>query len=261
VSVFIGLALENATLHQELQEKTRLEEEVARSRERLLQMDRMVLVNEVLATVLEELAVTGKVVARQTDAIKSDPQVTPNIVRNLEFIEQSNARSTEAIRRFLKFARGLDNNHTPLNVRELVRNTVAFRRAQWALNAIDADVQIDELPMINGSFAKLQQALIHIIKNAEDAVASRESNRRIGIHAHLSHNGRHIRIDVRDNGSGIPTELYERIFEPFFTTPENAGRTGLGLSIANRVIQEHEGEIVFETTVGEGSLFTILLPT
>jgi signal transduction histidine kinase len=261
VSVFIGLAMENAAMHEELQSKARLEEEVAKSRERLLQMDRLVLVNEVLTTVLDELTVSGRVVERQTNAIKSDPAVTKNIVRDIEYIEAANARSTEAIRHFLKFAQGTDNGHAPLDMSELIRSTVAFRRAQWAIQAIEADVKVDKLPSITGSYSKIQQALIHIIKNAEDAVASRASDKRISIHGHLSHNGRHIRIDVRDNGRGIPTELYERIFEPFFSATGERGRTGLGLSIANRVVQEHEGEIVFETTPGEGSLFTIMLPT
>ena len=63
VSVFIGLALENAALHEELRYKTRLEEEVARSRERLLQMDRLVLVNEVLSTVLKVPIICADAVA------------------------------------------------------------------------------------------------------------------------------------------------------------------------------------------------------
>jgi len=261
LSVFIGLALENAALHEELRYKARLEEEVARTREWLQQMDRLVLVNEVLSTVLNELTVTGNVVTRQTGAIKSDPNVTEDTLRKLEFIESANTRSTEAIRSFLRFANRIEDDRAPIDVRELIRTTVAFRRAQWMLNSIDVQVKVDNnVPPVIGSYNKVQQALLHIIKNAEDAVTSRSDDRRIVIQASLSPNGRRVRIDVRDNGDGIQTEIYERVFEPFFSAREIDGRTGLGLSIANRVVQEHEGEITFETTVGQGTLFTITLP-
>jgi signal transduction histidine kinase len=260
VSVFIALALENAGLHEELRSKARLEEEVARSRERLGQMDRLVLTNEVLYTVMNEMSAAANIIVRQTAMMKNDPIVADNILPNIQFIEAAMARSTEAIRSFLEFAQKQKGDRGPVDVRDLVRNTIAFRSAQWSIDAIDIAVQLDEIPAIQGSYGELQQALIHIIRNAEDAVTTRESDRRIGIHVHISRNARNVAIDVKDNGGGIPTEIYERIFEPFFSTRSKAVRTGLGLSIASRIIQEHGGEIAFDTTFGQGSVFTIELP-
>jgi signal transduction histidine kinase len=66
-------------------------------------------------------------------------------------------------------------------------------------------------------------------------------------------------IEVEDNGAGIPLDVQERLFDPFFSTKENG--TGLGLAIAARIIDRHEGALVFETEQGRGTTFGIVLPT
>jgi signal transduction histidine kinase len=65
---------------------------------------------------------------------------------------------------------------------------------------------------------------------------------------------------VIDTGKGIPAALRERIFDPFFTTKEHPGRVGLGLSVANSIVQAHHGRIVVESEEGAGASVTVLLP-
>jgi signal transduction histidine kinase len=65
-------------------------------------------------------------------------------------------------------------------------------------------------------------------------------------------------IEVEDTGPGIPAEVQERLFDPFFSTKENG--TGLGLAIAARIVDKHEGALVFETQQGHGTTFGIVLP-
>ena len=260
VSVFIGLALENSRLHDEVQQKARLEEELIRSRERLAQMDRLVLIGEVLSTVLNELASPSSVVQRNAAMLKMDPGVTESMLRNIGIIESATTRSREVVSAFLDFIRKQKGERGPIDVTDLVRQTIASRSSQWVLDGIEADAHIVATPVIVGSYGELQQALIHVIKNAEEAIISRDGDRRLTVRlAHDEHHHR-IRIDVEDRGAGIATELYERVFEPFFSTKRERAHAGLGLTIANRIIQEHSGEILFETTVGQGATFTIELP-
>ncbi|MBI5548484.1 MAG: hypothetical protein HY901_31770 [Deltaproteobacteria bacterium] len=73
--------------------------------------------------------------------------------------------------------------------------------------------------------------------------------------------GELVRIDVSDSGCGIPEKIRERIFEPFFTTQEVGRGSGLGLAIARSiVVEKHGGSLMFESNVGEGTTFSILLP-
>ena len=70
-----------------------------------------------------------------------------------------------------------------------------------------------------------------------------------------------VEISVKDNGNGIPQKVIDKIFQPFFTTKPTGQGTGLGLSIAYDIVKAHGGEIKVESTTGEFSQFTIVLPT
>ena len=69
-----------------------------------------------------------------------------------------------------------------------------------------------------------------------------------------------LKIEISDNGSGIPEGIRERVFEPFFTTKDVGKGTGLGMSISYEIVKKHGGEIRLDSEVGRGSCFTILLP-
>lgn len=192
--------------------------------------------------------------------LKLDPAVTPGMLRNVGIIESATTRSSQSVGAFLDFIKKQKGERGPVDLTDLVRQTIAARSSQWVLDRIEADEHIEAAPVITGSHGELQQALIHLIKNAEDAITSHNGDRRLTVR--LSHDERRrvIRIDIEDRAAGIATELYERIFEPFFSTKRETAHVGLGLTITNRIIQEHGGEIFFETTPGRGATFTIELP-
>lgn len=70
----------------------------------------------------------------------------------------------------------------------------------------------------------------------------------------------YVRVDVIDTGTGMSPEVLEHVFEPFFTTKDVGEGTGLGLSVAYGIVREHQGFIEAESTVGEGSRFSVYLP-
>jgi two-component system, NtrC family, sensor kinase len=72
--------------------------------------------------------------------------------------------------------------------------------------------------------------------------------------------GGHVRIDIQDNGAGIPPDVLPKIFDPFFTTKKVGEGTGTGLSICYRIIENHGGRILVNSRVGMGTTFTVLLP-
>jgi len=99
--------------------------------------------------------------------------------------------------------------------------------------------------------------VLNILNNAIDAIGS---NGTITVSSRYLHKSGQIEIAVADTGKGIPESELTRIFDPFYTTKEVGKGTGLGLSISYSIIEKLGGHITVESKVGEGTVFTILLP-
>jgi two-component system, NtrC family, sensor kinase len=115
-----------------------------------------------------------------------------------------------------------------------------------------------ELPLIECSPSQINQVFLNLITNAAQATSDDQSGE-ITITTSVVAGGQ-IRVDVADNGHGIPDNVISKIFDPFFTTKEVGKGTGLGLSIAYKIIQEHGGRIEVRSKVGNGTVFSVLLP-
>ena len=115
------------------------------------------------------------------------------------------------------------------------------------------------LPRIRGNLTQLTQVVVNVLQNANQAL-SNDPGGRVRVRACLEPGGGWVRVSIEDNGCGIPAHLQVRIFDPFFTTRQRSGGTGLGLAITEAIIQQHQGRIEFESRVGAGTTFHLLLP-
>jgi PAS domain S-box-containing protein len=124
------------------------------------------------------------------------------------------------------------------------------------------DVQIEEefatdLPALRGSTEAIATVCMNLLLNAIDATPP---GGRITVTTRSCTGCTGAELEVRDTGSGIPTEIRHRIFEPFFTT-KGAGRgTGLGLAVCNTIVERHGGEIRVDSEPGRGTRFVVCLP-
>lgn len=120
------------------------------------------------------------------------------------------------------------------------------------------------LPALVGNARKLQQVVVNLLLNAvhaiEDAAAEGEAPRRGKIGLRSGQRGELLWLEVSDDGVGISPATRRRLFDPFFTTRRTRGGTGLGLAIAFGIVAEHGGSIEVESTLGQGSVFRIVLP-
>jgi signal transduction histidine kinase len=113
-----------------------------------------------------------------------------------------------------------------------------------------------EIPEIECSPSQINQVFLNIISNAAQAI---ESQGEIVITTKL-YDADRVAIRIADTGCGIPEENLAKIRDPFFTTKEVGTGTGLGLSIVDEIIRSHNGELLIESVVGKGSVFTVILP-
>jgi signal transduction histidine kinase len=153
----------------------------------------------------------------------------------------------------------------PVDINRLVQMATTITRNAWRY-AAQLDLELCQPPpIVSGYPQELGQVLINLIVNAAHAIEERaagESERRLGkIAIRTRANANDVEIEVGDDGAGIPEAVRDRIMNPFFTTKPAGKGTGQGLPLAQRVIVErHQGRLSFETEVGVGTTFQIVLP-
>lgn len=128
-----------------------------------------------------------------------------------------------------------------------------------------ADVETDfgEIPPVMCHLGDINQVFLNLLVNAAHAIAEVVGNNgnRGCIRVRSASEGNTVRIDISDTGCGIPESARERVFEPFFTTKPVGRGSGQGLAIARSIIvDKHGGSLTFESQLGGGTVFTILLP-
>jgi len=142
----------------------------------------------------------------------------------------------------------------PANINEAIEKTLNI---VWNELKYKAEVVKDlgQLPDIECDIQRMTQVFINILVNAAQAI---EKQGKITIKTYIAHNN--VCIQISDTGKGISKSDLSRIFDAFFTTKEPGQGTGLGLTIALKIIQEHKGTITVSSEVGKGTTFSILLP-
>jgi signal transduction histidine kinase len=112
-----------------------------------------------------------------------------------------------------------------------------------------------DIPEVYCISSQINQVLLNLLVNAAQSIPEKGE-----ITIRTGQTGEEVFIAIADTGSGIPAENLARIFEPFFTTKPVGKGTGLGLSISYDIVQKHRGRLEVESTVGEGTTFTVWLP-
>ena len=136
--------------------------------------------------------------------------------------------------------------------------TLVGKQVRKMVKRFDVEVA-DALPPVKINMGKIEQVLINLLINAGQAADKEQSWVKVSARPAQGVEG-WVELLVEDNGAGIPEESLQQIFEPFYTSKGRDQGTGLGLSISHRIIEEHGGTLSVDSTLGEGSCFTVLLP-
>ena len=178
-------------------------------------------------------------------------------LRALQQIRTQGKRCKEITHKLLSFARKTDSRIQEVQVNELIEEIVAISEQRAKYNNVSINMHLqEELPFILVSQSELQQVMLNLINNANDAM--KDKGGAIDITSMIEDN--YMVIKVADTGPGIPAVNLSRIFDPFFTTKPVGKGTGLGLSICFGIINKMGGEIEVESKVGTGTTFNIKIP-
>lgn len=140
------------------------------------------------------------------------------------------------------------------NIHEGLDNTIKIAKNVVKYKLITKQYG-ENISPITCSPSAINQVFLNLISNAAQATGDDGEIKIV-----TSQRDQHVRIDIIDNGTGIPEDKINKIFEPFFTTKKIGEGTGLGLSIVQRIVREHGGEITVHSKVGLGTKFTLLFP-
>jgi len=176
--------------------------------------------------------------------------------QDVELIISETTRVRQIVRGLLDFARETPSSRQPLNLNEVVRQTVKLVQSQKDFDRVSIELDLSpDVPELCADENQLQQVLLNLSLNACEAMPQ---GGRLAIRTGSAEDG--VEIRLADTGIGIAQEDLERVFEPFFTTKEPGKGTGLGLAVSYGIIQRHGGTMRLESQEGEGSTFTICLP-
>ena len=189
-------------------------------------------------------------------------EVTPDSrdYRALKIIDEETRRCQRLIQELLQFARPRSADLCPTDIKQAIEKTMNMVAHRLYKEKIETDVVFDEnLPLVSADPQQLEQVLVNLLLNAIDAMPK---GGRITVEAALEADANFppaVIIAITDTGTGIEASDLPKIFQPFFSAKKGKG-IGLGLSICDRIIQNHGGRIAVQSTPGEGTSFKIHLP-
>ena len=245
---------------RDISDKTREAAERAELRDRLTQSEKLAALGQFVAGIAHELNNPLQGVLGHLELmLHGTSQMPQRAKRDLKIVFREADRAAKIIHNLLVFAGSRRITRRRLNLSLVVQRALALRVAACASAGIDIVKHLaPKLPKVAGDSLLLQQALLNVLINAEQALATVEGPRRIEVSTYPRDD--RVVVEVADNGLGIPPEALPRLFEPFFTTKEVGKGTGLGLAIAYGIAQEHGGELHAATRPEGGAVFTLELP-
>lgn len=207
-------------------------------------------------------------------SIKTFIQLAPERKDDVEFIRDFSKvvlddvhRIERLIQEILDYARYMEPKLTDEDLNDIVSSCLYFIEVKADTRGIKIEKQLASgLPRVMLDRQQIKQVLLNVLLNAMDAMGDRGGGSLRVRTAALSKpdTTTRVQIEIEDTGPGISAANLEHIFDPFFTTKHNSGEnegTGLGLTIAHQIIQEHQGDIQVQSIEGTGTTFRIHLPS
>lgn len=232
--------------------------ELKNREEQLLQSRKMAAVGTLTAGIAHELNNPLNNISLITESLidefdQWDKDQKMKMLKDI-FIQVERAGATVA--NLLDFTRRDESYFSYVNLNDVIIKTLNFVANEIHINKIQLNKELAlNLPRINGNQHNLQQVFLNIFLNAIQAMPDGGF---LSVKSYVENNS--IRIDINDTGVGISHENMEKIFDPFFTTKKVGEGTGLGLSVSYGIIKQHRGQILVESKLGNGSLFSIKFP-
>jgi PAS domain S-box-containing protein len=253
-----GSSLRVEALLRDVSERKKLDDQSRDLYQQLLQAEKMAALGQTISGVAHELnnplATILSWAERLAEKARDD-----TTRRGLDVILGESERAARIVRNLLTFARKRQSTRSLIDLNQVVKETLGLRPYEQR-NIEVLTALASGLPPVFADAHQIQQVLLNLVINAEQAMLA--ANGRGSLVIRTWHDAEHdaVVLQVSDDGPGISSEVKSKIFDPFFTTKETGEGTGLGLTVAYAIVQEHGGSIRVESSPDGGASFTVELP-
>jgi len=258
-----GASVRIEALVRDVSERKRLEDQARDLYHQLLQAEKLAALGQTISGVAHELNNPLATILTWAERLSQRPaaQLDDQTKRGPETILSESERAAKIVRNLLTFARKRHTTRAMVDVNQIVRETLALRSYEQTLaNITIIEALAAGLPLAFADPHQFQQVLLNLIINAEQAMLGANGRGTLILRSWHDLDGDAVILEVNDDGPGVPEDVQPRIFDPFFTTKEVGKGTGLGLTVAYAIIQEHGGRITVQSQPGEGASFFVALP-
>jgi two-component system sensor kinase FixL len=255
----VELKIRRGQLQQGVDREKIADLKIEEQREELLHVTRVGKLAEFVSSLAHEIsqpltAILAYAQAAQRMYAGRDPELQ----EILQFIINDDQRAAEVIRRLRLLLKKTKPTFEPLNISELIHDTVALISTHITVRNKVIKFELEEnLPFISGDRIQLQQVILNLISNSLEAMEGNRDLNEILIVA-MRKNSNTIMVEVKDSGSGIAKNDMKKLFEHFFTTKQDG--LGMGLSISRSIVEAHGGRLGAKNNSVRGAIFYFTIP-
>lgn len=231
-------AMEKARLYEELGASM---EQLKRTQADLMRAQRLQALGQMVAGAAHELN-NPLTVAHGYAELLLRENLPPQVHEDTLCILEATERCQRVVASLLAFGQREAAQRRPIDINQVVEDTLAPYEFELETSQIRVERRLaSALPPVNADAALMRQVFFNIILNAKQAMSEAHGSGRLTVRT--CHEGNVVRVEISDDGPGIPAEIMDRIFDPFFTTRPQGQGMGLGLSMCYGIVSEHGGRI------------------
>jgi two-component system NtrC family sensor kinase len=248
-------------LVRDVSERKKLDDETRDIYLQLLQAEKMAALGQTISGVAHELNNPLATILNWAERLSQRSTLDDPVRRGLETILSEAERAARIVRNLLTFARKRQTTRAMVDVNQVVRETLALRAYEQRLTNIGVvDALAAGLPQVFADSHQVQQVLLNLVINAEQAMLEAHARGTLILRSWQDPSRDAVVLEVTDDGPGVPSDVQLKIFDPFFTTKAVGKGTGLGLTVAYAIAQEHGGRLSVASAPGRGASFVLELP-
>jgi signal transduction histidine kinase len=241
---------DNNEIREKLEQKL---EELKKTQDMLVRSEKLAALGGLVSHISHEVNNPLMIISGNAQLALMAGTTEEEIGQYLKVIKEQCGRAKEIIQRLLKFSKPAKGEVKDVDVNSALEEVVKLVEHQFRLANVNIERRFHSgLPAVKIDDRQLDEVILNLLNNARDAMPEGGA-----ITMTTSKEGDYVRVDIKDTGEGIPEQNLKKLMEPFFTTKKKG--TGLGLSICYGIIKAYDGELKFESKVGEGTTATILL--